>query len=62
MWGVPARLWVGLVELRMEGRHIRVGGVAALTCDVAAVDNLQELDVDDEDSVGSSISFFRSFS
>ena len=52
MWGVPARLWVGLVELRMEGRHIRVGGVAALTCDIAAVDNLQELDVDYEDSVG----------
>ena len=62
MGRVPARLWVGRVELRMEGRRIRVGGAAALTCDVVAVDNPQELDVDDEDSVGSSISFIRSFS
>ena len=62
MGRVPARLWVGRVELRMEGRRIRVGGAAVLTCDVVAIDNPQELDVDDEDSVGSSISFFRSFS
>ena len=41
---VPARLWVGRVELRIEGRRIRVGGVVVLTCDVLAVD--------DEDSVG----------
>ena len=62
MGRVPARLWVGRVELRMEGRRIRVGGAAALTCDVVAVDNAQELDVDDEDSGGSSISFLRSIS
>ena len=56
MWGSGSIVgWTcrtSSTELRMEGRHIRVGGVAALTCDVAAVDNLQELDVDDEDSVG----------
>ena len=39
----------------MKGRQSRVGGAAVLTCDI-------ELDADDEDSVGSSISFFRSFS
>jgi hypothetical protein len=61
---VPAQLWAGRVDLRMERRRIRVGGTAALTCDVVtasvAVDNPQELDVDDEDSISSSISFLRS--
>jgi len=53
MWG---EFRLGRVELRMEGRRIRVGG-AAETCDVVAVDNPQELDVDD--SVGSSFSFLE---
>ena len=61
MGRVPAQLWVKCVELRMEGRRIRVGA-AAPTFDVVAVDVPQELDVDDEDSVGSYISFFHSFS
>jgi hypothetical protein len=58
---VPARLCVGRVELRMEGRRIRVGGAAATICDVVAVDIAQELDEDDGDSVGSSMSFLSSF-
>ena len=52
---VPARLWVGCVELRIEGRRIRVGGAAALVCDVVAVDNPQEQATDGGDSVVSSI-------
>ena len=56
-------MWVGRVELRMEGRRIRVGGgAAALVCDVVAVDNPHGLNADDEDSVVSSISFLRSIS
>jgi hypothetical protein len=58
---VPARLWGGRVELRIEGRRIRVGRAVALIPEVVAVDNPQELDAD-EDSVGSSMSFLRSFS
>ena len=57
---VPARLWVGRIEARIEGRRNRVGGAVGLTS--VAVDDPEEPDEDVEDSDGSSLSFFCSFS
>lgn len=46
----------------MEGRRIRVGGAAALTCDAVVVDDPEEPDENEEDSDDSFISIFCSSS
>ena len=59
--GVPVRLWLLRVgNYKWKGDLFGgKGGRAALLVMSLLVDNPQELDVDNEDSVGSFFSFFR---